>query len=65
MQALTRAADRGVKARNYIGGTQLAERKPAKAFRDPAETPPIRKVKLVLEFKCQTSLPAGLQIHAD
>ena len=27
MQALTRAADRGVKVRLYLDGTQLAERK--------------------------------------
>ena len=28
MQALTRAADRGVKVRIYLDGTQLAEREP-------------------------------------
>ena len=38
MQALTRAADRGVKVRIYLDGTQLAERKPVKPFRDLAET---------------------------
>ena len=32
MQALTRAADRGVKVRIYLDGTQLAEREPAKVF---------------------------------
>jgi phosphatidylserine/phosphatidylglycerophosphate/cardiolipin synthase-like enzyme len=39
MQALTRAADRGVAIRIYLDGTQLAERKPAKVFNDLAETP--------------------------
>jgi phosphatidylserine/phosphatidylglycerophosphate/cardiolipin synthase-like enzyme len=39
MQALTRAADRGVKARIYLDGAQLAEREPAKVFQDLAETP--------------------------
>jgi phosphatidylserine/phosphatidylglycerophosphate/cardiolipin synthase-like enzyme len=32
MQALTRAADRGVKVRIYLDGTQFAEREPAKDF---------------------------------
>jgi phosphatidylserine/phosphatidylglycerophosphate/cardiolipin synthase-like enzyme len=39
MQALTRAADRGVKVRIYLDGTQLADREPAKVFQDLAETP--------------------------
>jgi phosphatidylserine/phosphatidylglycerophosphate/cardiolipin synthase-like enzyme len=39
MQALTRAADRGVKVRLYLDETQLAEREPAKVFNDLAETP--------------------------
>jgi phosphatidylserine/phosphatidylglycerophosphate/cardiolipin synthase-like enzyme len=39
LQALTRAADRGVAIRIYLDGTQLAEREPAKVFRDLAETP--------------------------
>ena len=39
IQALTRAADRGVAIRIYLDGTQLAEREPAKAFLDLAETP--------------------------
>jgi phosphatidylserine/phosphatidylglycerophosphate/cardiolipin synthase-like enzyme len=39
MQAPTRAADRGVKVRIYLDGTQLAEREPAKPSRDLAETP--------------------------
>ena len=39
MQALTRAADRGVKVRIYLDGTQLAEREPPKVFLDLAETP--------------------------
>jgi phosphatidylserine/phosphatidylglycerophosphate/cardiolipin synthase-like enzyme len=41
MLALTRAADRGVKVRIYLDGTQLGEREPAKAFRDLAETPTV------------------------
>jgi phosphatidylserine/phosphatidylglycerophosphate/cardiolipin synthase-like enzyme len=39
MRALTRAADRGVKVRIYLDGTQFAEREPAKVFDDLAETP--------------------------
>ena len=39
MQALTRAADRGVAIRIYLDGTQLAEREPVKVFNDLAETP--------------------------
>jgi len=39
MQALTRAADRGVAIRIYLDATQLAEREPAKVFNDLAETP--------------------------
>ena len=39
MQALTRAADRGVAIRIYLDGTELAEREPAKVFNDLAETP--------------------------
>jgi phosphatidylserine/phosphatidylglycerophosphate/cardiolipin synthase-like enzyme len=39
LQALTRAADRGVKVRIYLDGAQLAEREPAKVFNDLAETP--------------------------
>jgi phosphatidylserine/phosphatidylglycerophosphate/cardiolipin synthase-like enzyme len=39
IQALIRAADRGVKVRIYLDGTQFAEREPSKAFHDLAETP--------------------------
>jgi phosphatidylserine/phosphatidylglycerophosphate/cardiolipin synthase-like enzyme len=39
MQALTRAADRGVHIRIYLDGTQFAEREPVKVFNDLAETP--------------------------
>ncbi|MGC2223932.1 MAG: phospholipase D-like domain-containing protein [Methylocella sp.] len=39
LQALTRAADRGVAIRIYLDGTQLAEREPMKVFNDLAETP--------------------------
>jgi phosphatidylserine/phosphatidylglycerophosphate/cardiolipin synthase-like enzyme len=38
MQALMRAADRGVKVRIYLDGTQLAERDPSKVFNDLAAT---------------------------
>jgi phosphatidylserine/phosphatidylglycerophosphate/cardiolipin synthase-like enzyme len=41
MQALTRAADRGVKVRIYLDGTQFAEREPAKVFQDLAVTPSV------------------------
>jgi hypothetical protein len=37
--ARAHAADRGVKVRIYLDGTQLAERQPAKVFNDLAETP--------------------------
>jgi phosphatidylserine/phosphatidylglycerophosphate/cardiolipin synthase-like enzyme len=39
MQALTRAADRGVAIRIYLDATQLAEREPVKVFNELAETP--------------------------
>jgi phosphatidylserine/phosphatidylglycerophosphate/cardiolipin synthase-like enzyme len=39
IQALTRAADRGVKVRIYLDGGQLAQREPARVFQDLAETP--------------------------
>ncbi len=39
MQALTRAADRGVAIRIYLDGKQLAEREPAKVFNDVAALP--------------------------
>ncbi len=39
IEALTHAADRGVKVRIYLDGAQLAEREPAKVFNDLAETP--------------------------
>jgi phosphatidylserine/phosphatidylglycerophosphate/cardiolipin synthase-like enzyme len=41
IQALTRAADRGVKVRVYLDGAQFAEREPAKVFQDLAETPTV------------------------
>jgi phosphatidylserine/phosphatidylglycerophosphate/cardiolipin synthase-like enzyme len=37
-QALKRAAERGVKVRIYLDGTQLAEREPTKVFEDLAHT---------------------------
>jgi hypothetical protein len=39
VQALTRAADRAVKVRIYLDGTQLAQREPTEVFNDLAETP--------------------------
>jgi phosphatidylserine/phosphatidylglycerophosphate/cardiolipin synthase-like enzyme len=39
LQALIRAADRGVKVRIYLGGSQLAEREPTKLFQDLSQTP--------------------------
>jgi phosphatidylserine/phosphatidylglycerophosphate/cardiolipin synthase-like enzyme len=39
MQALKRAADRGVKVRIYLDGTQFAEREPTKVFQELAQTP--------------------------
>jgi phosphatidylserine/phosphatidylglycerophosphate/cardiolipin synthase-like enzyme len=39
IQALTRAADRGVRVRIYLDGEQLSEREPTRAFHDLAETP--------------------------
>jgi len=41
MQALIRAADRGVKVRIYLDGTQLGEREHTKVFHDLAETPTV------------------------
>jgi phosphatidylserine/phosphatidylglycerophosphate/cardiolipin synthase-like enzyme len=52
MQALTRAADRGVHIRIYLDGTQLAEREPAKVFDDLAETPGVE-----IRIKHETSAP--------
>jgi phosphatidylserine/phosphatidylglycerophosphate/cardiolipin synthase-like enzyme len=39
IQALTRAADRGVKVRIYLDGAQLAEREPAQVFLMLVHTP--------------------------
>src|SRR5215469_7159128 len=41
IQALTRAADRGVKVRIYLDGGRLGETAGSKAFRDLVETPGI------------------------
>ena len=47
MQALRRAADRGVQIRIYLDGTQLGEREPAKVFNYLAETPGVdRRTKI-------------------
>ena len=58
IQALTRAADRGVKVRIYLDGTQLAEREPAKVFRDLAETPGVE-----IRIKHETSAPMHLKSY--
>jgi phosphatidylserine/phosphatidylglycerophosphate/cardiolipin synthase-like enzyme len=42
IQALTRAADRGVPIRVYLDKTQLANHDPAKPFQDLAETPGVK-----------------------
>jgi phosphatidylserine/phosphatidylglycerophosphate/cardiolipin synthase-like enzyme len=41
IQAMTRAADRGVKVRLYLDGGQLAERAPPAVFQDLAITPEV------------------------
>jgi phosphatidylserine/phosphatidylglycerophosphate/cardiolipin synthase-like enzyme len=58
MQALTRAADRGVKVRIYLDDTQLAEREPAKVFNDLAETPGVE-----IRTKHKTSAPMHLKSY--
>ena len=58
LQALTRAADRGVAIRIYLDGTQLAEREPAKIFRDLAETPGVE-----IRIKHETSDPMHLKSY--
>ena len=56
IQALTRAADRGVKVRIYLDGTQFAEREPSKVFHDLAETP---VVKIQTKHKPAEALASG------
>jgi phosphatidylserine/phosphatidylglycerophosphate/cardiolipin synthase-like enzyme len=56
MWALTRAADRGVRVRIYLDGTQFSEREPAKVFNDLAETPGVeirikRKTRTLMHLK--------------
>ena len=58
MQALTRAADRGVAIRIYLDGTQLAEREPTKVFHDLAETPGVE-----IRIKHETSAPMHLKSY--
>jgi phosphatidylserine/phosphatidylglycerophosphate/cardiolipin synthase-like enzyme len=58
LQALTRAADRGVTIRIYLDGTQLAEREPVKVFRDFAETPGVE-----IRIKHGTSDPMHLKSY--
>ena len=58
MQTLTRAADRGVKVRIYLDGTQLAERQPSKVFHDLAETPGVK-----IRTKHKPSAPMHLKSY--
>ncbi len=58
MQALTRAADRGVAIRIYLDGSQLVEREPAKVFHDLAETPGVE-----IRIKRKTSAPMHLKSY--
>ena len=58
LQALTRAADRGIAIRIYLDGTQLAERPPAKVFNDLAETPGVE-----IRIKHETSAPMHLKSY--
>jgi phosphatidylserine/phosphatidylglycerophosphate/cardiolipin synthase-like enzyme len=58
IQALTRAADRGVKVRIYLDGTQLAERWPSKSFFDLAETPGVE-----IKIKDKASAPMHLKSY--
>lgn len=58
MQALTRAADRGVKVRIYLDGAQLAEREPTKVFNDLAETPGVE-----IRIKHKSSAPMHLKSY--
>jgi phosphatidylserine/phosphatidylglycerophosphate/cardiolipin synthase-like enzyme len=60
IQALTRASNRGVTARIYLYGTQLAERELTKVFQELGETPGIEIRIAAAEF-CKTTkhqLPA-------
>src|SRR5262245_5984884 len=57
MQALTRAADRGVRVRIYLDGSQLREREPTRVFRDLAQTPGVeirvkRENSAFMHLKC-------------
>jgi phosphatidylserine/phosphatidylglycerophosphate/cardiolipin synthase-like enzyme len=56
LQALTRAADRGVQIRIYLDGTQLAEREPAKFFGDLAETPGV-EIRIKRKASGRATLP--------
>jgi phosphatidylserine/phosphatidylglycerophosphate/cardiolipin synthase-like enzyme len=58
IQALTRAADRGVAIRIYLDGTQLAEREPTKVFNDLAETPGVD-----IRIKHKSSAPMHLKSY--
>ena len=58
MQALTRAADRGVAIRIYLDGAQFAEREPPKVFPDLAETPGVE-----IRIKHKASDPMHLKSY--
>ncbi|HUZ92241.1 MAG TPA: phospholipase D-like domain-containing protein [Methylocella sp.] len=56
MQVLRRAANRGVKVRIYLAGTQFAECEPAKVFHDLAATPGVE-----IRTKHKPSVPIHLK----
>jgi phosphatidylserine/phosphatidylglycerophosphate/cardiolipin synthase-like enzyme len=58
MQALTRAADRGVKVRIYLDSTQFTEREPAKVFFDLSEMPGVE-----IRLKHKASAPMHLKSY--
>src|SRR5690348_10012320 len=58
MQALAPAADRGVKVRIYLDGTQLAEREPAQVFDDLAGT-----LGVEIRIKHKASSPMHLKSY--
>jgi PLD-like domain len=58
MQALKRAADRGVKVRIYLDGTQFAEREPTRVFQDLAQTSGV-------EIRIKRSHGAPMHLNGD
>jgi phosphatidylserine/phosphatidylglycerophosphate/cardiolipin synthase-like enzyme len=56
MQALTRAADRGVKVHIYLDGSRLAEREPTKVFQQ-------LRVRTANRAHYERLLPVGHETH--